>query len=124
MTLGQRLLTLRKLRNLNQEDLQKEFTLSSGCYSLYENDKRKPGYETLIKFANFYNVSLDYLLGRTEEPVTPSNMNVTFPKEEIELIIKYRALDEHGKNLVNTVLDCEYGRTKEKLDKSSKKTSA
>ena len=108
MTLGQRLRELRLQNNLKQEDLQKKFSLSSGCYSLYENDKRKPANETLIKFADFYDVSLDYLLGRTDISITPTKMDIMFSKLEIEHIKKYRALDERGKEAVDETLEREY----------------
>ena len=36
----------------------------------YENNEREADYETLIKFADYFDVSLDYLLGRTDEMKT------------------------------------------------------
>lgn len=42
--------------------------LSQNAISRYENGEREAGYETLIRIANYFNVSLDYLLGRTDDP--------------------------------------------------------
>ena len=53
--LGDRLKELRLNNGLKQSDLLKKFNLSSARYSQYENDKRVPDYELLIKFADFYN---------------------------------------------------------------------
>jgi len=66
--LENRLRELRLKAGLKQEDLIKRFNLSSGRYSQYETGKRKPDYDLLIELADFYNVSLDYLLGRTSDP--------------------------------------------------------
>ena len=66
--LENRLRELRIKAGLKQEDLIKRFNLSSGRYSQYETGKRKPDYDLLIELADFYNVSLDYLLGRTNAP--------------------------------------------------------
>lgn len=125
MTLGERLKELRLHKKLKQNYLQKKFSLSSGCYSLYENNKRKPDYELLIEFANFYNVSLDYLVGRTDELNSDTGANALYTAQEVNLIKKYRALNEHGKKVIETVLECEYEEhAKEKLDKSWNEISA
>ena len=108
MTLGARLKELRTQKHLKQEDLQKRFSLSSGRYSLYENDRRKPDYELLTEFADFYDVSLDYLVGRTDISITPNQIPLHFSLNEIEHIKKYRALDERGKDAVDETLEREY----------------
>lgn len=125
MTLGERLKELRLHKKLKQNYLQKKFSLSSGCYSLYENNKRKPDYELLIEFADFYGVSLDYLVGRTDDINNASRTDDLYTDKEIKLIKKYRALNEHGKKVIETVLECEYEEhAKEKLDKSWNEISA
>ncbi len=124
MTLGQRLKELRLNKKLKQNYLQKQFSLSAGRYSLYENDKRKPDYELLVEFADFYNVSLDYLVGRTDVNEYDSKTNTNMTAKEMELIKKYRALNEHGKDIVETIIDREYEHTKGKLNKSSSEISA
>lgn len=66
MTFGQRLKELRLSKRMTQEDLGKLMNVSKSSVSLYEKDERTPDQETLIKTANFYGVTLDYLLGRTD----------------------------------------------------------
>ena len=51
--------------NLRQEDVAKVLHCSQACYSNYENGKRDIPTEVLDKLANYYNVSVDYLLSRT-----------------------------------------------------------
>ena len=111
---------IRKYYKKTQQQVADYIGINRVAYTNYENDKREPDIKTLIKIADYFSVTLDELVGRSFH----STPLIEFSNDELELIKKYRALDEHGKNLVNTVLDCEYGRTKEKLDKSSKKTSA
>lgn len=64
-TLGERLKNLRDERNLTQEDIYNKFHLRKSSLSKYEHNKQNPPLDMLNKFADFYNVSTDYLLGRT-----------------------------------------------------------
>lgn len=61
----QRIRDLREDKDLKQEDLAKLLNCTQACYSNYENGKRDIPTEVLQKLADFYNVSIDYLLGRT-----------------------------------------------------------
>ncbi|MDR4943067.1 helix-turn-helix transcriptional regulator [Bacillus wiedmannii] len=63
---GTRLLTLRKERKLRQEDMAKQLGIARTTYAMYEQGNREPDYDTLIKLATFFEVSIDYLLGTTE----------------------------------------------------------
>lgn len=65
-TFGERLKSLRKRKDLTQEDLAKNLNMSKSAISMYENDNRKPDYENLEIFADFFNVDLNYLLGHSE----------------------------------------------------------
>ncbi|HHY74080.1 MAG TPA: helix-turn-helix transcriptional regulator [Bacillus bacterium] len=68
-TLGERLRYLRKEKaKLSQEKLGKLFGLSESAIGMYERNERKPDYETLNKFADFFGVTTDYLQGRTDTP--------------------------------------------------------
>ena len=57
---------LRKSRNISQLKLAIDLDMNQNSISRYENMERQADYETLIKFADYFNVTLDYLLGRTE----------------------------------------------------------
>jgi transcriptional regulator with XRE-family HTH domain len=73
MTLCSTLKYLREDKNLMQKDIAKLLEITPSAYGYYEQDKRQPDPETLRKLADFYNVSTDYLLGRTDFPDPPSN---------------------------------------------------
>jgi len=64
--LGSRLIFLRKERKKTQEDIAKIIGVTRPAYTAYETGKRNPDYDTLEKIADYYDVSIDYLLGRTE----------------------------------------------------------
>lgn len=55
---------LRKNKKITQNKISSELNIPITTYKRYENEERTPNIETLIKLANFYNVSLDYLVGR------------------------------------------------------------
>ena len=65
--LGQRIKLLRQKNSLTQDSLAKVIGISRGSLSMIEIDKREPDNETLNKIANYFNVTTDYLLGRTDE---------------------------------------------------------
>jgi transcriptional regulator with XRE-family HTH domain len=62
-----RLKYLRKTRKISQLKLALDLNMNQNTISRYENLEREADYETLIKFANYFDVSLDYLLGRTDK---------------------------------------------------------
>lgn len=64
--LGKRLRVLREEKNLTQDELGKALSISQKRISNYEKDERFPDPNTLIKIANFFGVSIDYLLGQSE----------------------------------------------------------
>lgn len=63
-----RLKALRKARRITQVKLSLDLNLSQNSISRYENMEREAGYATLILIADYFHVSLDYLLGRTDNP--------------------------------------------------------
>ena len=66
LDLSVRLKEQRKNKHLNQEQVAECIGVTKSTISAYENDLRQPSYEILLKLANLYCVSTDYLLGRTD----------------------------------------------------------
>ena len=62
-----RLKELRKSKKISQLKLAMDLNMNQNTISRYETMEREADYETLIKFADYFNVSLDYLLGRTDK---------------------------------------------------------
>ena len=64
--LGERLMLLREESGLTQEKLAEIFKTKKATISRYETGTRDPKLDMLIEFADFFDVSVDFLLGRTE----------------------------------------------------------
>ena len=61
-----RIKELREEKNISQLELAKKLNLTQQSISLYEKGDREPSIEVLKSIANFFNVSLDYLLGKSD----------------------------------------------------------
>jgi len=61
-----RLKNLRKKRKISQLKLALDLNMNQNSISRYETCEREADYETLLKFADYFGVSLDYLFGRTD----------------------------------------------------------
>lgn len=59
---------LRKSKKISQLKLAMDLNMNQNTISRYETGEREPGINELIKIADYFNVSVDYLLGRTENP--------------------------------------------------------
>lgn len=64
----ERLIELRKQQNLTQQDMARILGISRQAYSNYELGNREADYTTLKKLSNYFNVTIDYLLGETGIP--------------------------------------------------------
>ena len=63
----ERLIELRKEKGLSQAEAAREFQIVVRAYQRYEYDEREPRLSVLIRMADFYGVSLDYLAGRRDD---------------------------------------------------------
>lgn len=63
-----RLKELRKKKGISQLRLATDLSTTQNTISRYETGDREPGIDELIKIADYFNVSVDYLIGRTENP--------------------------------------------------------
>lgn len=68
MSYGNRIAELRRKRNLTQEELANHLKISRAALSHYEQNRREPDFGTLNSIANYFKVTIDYILGRTDDP--------------------------------------------------------
>lgn len=68
MSFPERLVELRQLRGLTQKQVYEAVGLSSIGYQRYEYGNREPAFSKLIALADYFDVSLDYLVGRSDDP--------------------------------------------------------
>ena len=82
---------IRTKRNLTQQQVADKIGCSAIVYSRYENGLRQPSIETLLRLADIFGVTVDYLLGRQniEDPI--------LSKYEIDLITAARNADDRAR---------------------------
>ncbi len=64
--IGKRIKILREELGLKQDELAKQLSVSPSAIGMYERNLREPNNELTLKFADFFKVSIDYLLGKTD----------------------------------------------------------
>lgn len=105
---------LREARGLNMRETAKLLDMPYTTYVNYEKGMREPTSEVLIHLADFFEVSTDQLLGRPAPapnlpPLSISpHRDVNFTDDEIDMVVRFRSLDERGKAAVLNVLNHEY----------------
>lgn len=77
--------SLRKEANMRQQDLADELGVAQTTIASYEQDQRFPNHETLIEIADFFNVSIDFLLGRDDSKTLDMNTVSDNMAEKMEL---------------------------------------
>lgn len=108
MTFGERLIELRKEKGYTRESFAEFLGISKYTLRNYELSVNEPGSSFLKLISNIFNVSMDYLMGVTDEPEVLKEFRLR-PSEQ-EHIEKYRTLDEHGKEMVDFTLLKEWER--------------
>lgn len=104
-SLGERIKYAREQKGYLQSDLAKLIGVkSSGVISNWEKDLNKPDAEKIVRLCNVLDVSASFLLDYY------GKSSFEFTSSEEEHIKKYRALDEHGKDIIDTVLSKEHER--------------
>lgn len=100
-----RLKKLRDAKGVTQAEAAEALGIGERAYGNYEKDLREPNAVVLKAMSKYYGVTIDYLLD--------CHTGLAASKQEQEHIKKYRALDEHGKKIVDFVLNEEYDRSTE-----------
>ena len=113
MEFKDRLRELRLKRHLTQAEFSEQSGIGRSVVGMYETGKRKPSFEVLETIADFFNVSMDYLTGKTD-PVAELNTTQVasasapssrMTKKERELLLAYRAAPSKVQKIVDLNLD-------------------
>ena len=95
----ERLKYLRKIKGVTQTQLSKQLGYGYTAISNYENFQHEASYDTLIKMAQYFEVSIDYLLG-FDDDLEPS---VCIP-EEAKFLQMYRKLKNEDKDMITNLV--------------------
>lgn len=95
--LGNRIKLLRTHNNLTQVELSKALNISNTTLSQYETGQRIPSDDVKMQIAEYFNVSIDYMLGRTDDTSPPEliipdelkDVKVAFHRGEFEDLTQY-----------------------------------
>nr|WP_116188683.1 helix-turn-helix transcriptional regulator [Paenibacillus taihuensis] len=90
MTMGDRLRELRLRGHYSQEEVARQIGITRSAYSHYEINNRQPVYETLMKLATLFGVSLDYIIGGEQS----KRESATLTPETIEIIRLLSSMDQ------------------------------
>lgn len=108
MAFSDRLKESRTNANLTQEQLAEKLGIAKSTLSGYENGSREPAISTIAKMLDILNVDANYLYQDEVQSLTDVVVDIA----EKMILEKYRALDEHGKEMVDFTLEKEWERSK------------
>lgn len=103
----ERLKALRKEAKLTQKQIAKSLNIKQPTYAQWENGRTKPKGETLERFADFFNVSTDYLLGKTDIK-NSSDIDEDALEQSLRKSIGFNgkpATDEEIENMKNALIN-------------------
>ncbi|OTW73434.1 transcriptional regulator [Bacillus thuringiensis serovar roskildiensis] len=92
--IGEKIKELRKNNKITQEQLGNAIGVSKMAISYFEKGKKSPGRESLEKIADYFNVTTDYLLGRSEDPELSEEENKIVTKEGKNILALIESLPE------------------------------
>lgn len=108
-----RIKELREQKKLTQQQVAEALHISRQVYGFYENGKREPNIETIIRIANYFGVSTDYLLG-IERPTPKSSLDKKIKNadkdtlQELEEYLDYinykKHNDNHEQHIPNSII--------------------
>ena len=115
MMLGDRIAQLRISRNLSQKAFANEIGFSDGAVAMWEINKRQPNLETLVKIAQYFHVSTDYLLGIEKT----SDINDLSP-QDIQIINNFHEANEQSRLAILTLLGISFNEREDKISRRKK----
>ncbi len=105
MKINEKIKELREEKNLSQYKISSLLEIQRYTYANWEQGRSEPSSEQLIKLADFFNVSIDYLVGREDDYVKPQ-VESTLSYREQKLLRAFSQLDDDEKDKI--IEDCEY----------------
>lgn len=113
---GNRIKLLREEKKIRQDELAKVLSISPSAVGMYERDEREPNDEITLKLAEYFGVSTDYLLGKSD---IRNPINIDENKINLAFSSGYNGLNETNKNIINATIAGLLA--KQEADKEEKK---
>lgn len=105
MNLSERIVTLRKQKKLTQEKVGEMVNMSQRSVANWESGERLPSIQTLIELSDKFNVSVDYMLGCTDNPEKQKEPAVQDGELLDSIIVRLRNLPDPALARVSDFLD-------------------
>ncbi len=112
MDIGKNLKALRKENGLTQKELAERLKIGQATIACYENGQREPSITSLIAYADYFECTLDFIVGRADDfgnvVINAENTrrgSGTLTHEETMFIGKFKNLSDDEKNKVNGYID-------------------
>ena len=99
---------IREKANMNKKEFAEFINVKYTTYNGYETGNREPDSDFLVLISKKFDVSTDYILGLRDDAEIAHSYQLK--SSEYEHIKKYRILDPHGRDMVDTVLEKEHSR--------------
>ncbi|MEC1428820.1 helix-turn-helix transcriptional regulator [Bacillus sonorensis] len=113
--LGKRITALRKEAGLTQEQLAKRLNITRSALSQYELGSRNPDYDLLLKIADFFEVTVDYLLGKPKSVSVVKEEKAPYNVDDPDLQIAFREASDFSEEAKQQAIDfIKYLKEKEK----------
>ena len=122
--LSLRLRELRESKSLSQQKFADYIGISKSSINMYERGEREPGIETLENIADFFNVDLDYLIGKSDIPNKLLSVNSNIDFKSMSLFSKFNSLNSIGKQKAETYIDDLLENPKYTIEKINKPTTS
>lgn len=95
---------LRSKKDISQAELARSLGMSQQAIAKWETEKATPDPEMLIKIADFFGVTTDYLLGRDETNQESNTQKLEFSQEDLMLLHQIKRLTEDKRKIIDAVI--------------------
>lgn len=114
-----RLKQLREEKKLFQSDLAKHLGVSITAITYYENEKRDMSPDTIIKLADYFGVSTDYLLGKSDIR-NPENIQIDIDEADVAFASGFKGLNDTNKMIIKNTLEALLAKQEKDDEKGDK----
>lgn len=113
---GNRIKLLREEKKIRQDELAKILSISPSAVGMYERDEREPNDEITLKLAEYFGVSTDYLLGKSD---IRNSEEINIDEADIAFAQGIKGLNDTNKMIIKNTLEALLAK-QEKDDKDKK----